>query len=284
MASLTLLRRPEKGGLHLPWMERVGARLRDLDLALPLALTAGGYIPDFLTPPPGSPLTDIDDELALIRATPRRQVNHEIALMDDPPELRSLPTLVELLRAYWERALEPDWPRIRAFLQADIQHRARQLTEAGPGQLFSELHPNCAWHGDHLTVELTFEEDVDLGGRGLLLVPSAFLWEKPKVIINEPWQPTLLYPARGIGTLWCEDGDSDGLGTLLGATRARILAACAAPASTTDLAARLALTPGGVSQHLKVLRGAGLVSAQRAGREVLYARSEAGDALLSAAA
>lgn len=285
-ASLMLLRHPEKAGLHVPWMGRVAPRVADLDLRLPLSLVAAeGYIPDFLTPPPAGPLTDIGEELELIRATPRRQVNAELAAMREPAEIRSLPALVEVLRDYWERALEPDWARIRAFLQADIQHRARQLTEVGPARLFAELHPNCAWHGDHLTVEMcTCFGDVDLDGRGLLLVPSAFLWEKPKVIIDGPWQPTLLYPARGLGTLWCEDCDSAGLESLLGATRARILAACVAPASTTDLARRLDLTPGGVSQHLKVLRGAGLVSAQRAGREVLYARSETGEALLAAAA
>lgn len=267
-------------------MRRIAPGLRDTDLSLPLSLVSGkGYIPDFLTPPPAGPLTDIGEELELIRSTPRKQVNHELSQMDRPADVRSLPGMVEQLRDYWERALEPDWPRIRAFLQADIQHRARQLTEAGPARLFDELHPNCAWHGDHLTVEMCFcAEDVVLGGRGLLLVPSAFLWEKPKVIINDPWQPTLLYPARGIGTLWCEDCDSAGLVSLLGATRARILAAVEAPASTTELADRLQLTPGGVSQHLKVLRGAGLVSAQRAGREVLYARSATAEALLAGAA
>jgi DNA-binding transcriptional ArsR family regulator len=286
VASLILLRHPEKGGLHVPWMRRIAPDLREMDLGLPLSLVSGtGYIPDFLTPPPAGPLTDIGEELALVRSTPRKQVNHELAQMDEPAEVRSLPAMVAQLEDYWDRALEPDWPRVKAFLQADIQHRARQLTEAGPARLFAELHPNCAWHGDHLTVDMCFcADDVILGGRGLLLVPSAFLWEKPKVIINEPWQPTLLYPARGIGTLWCEDCDDDGLVSLLGATRARILSAVAAPASTTELAERLQLSPGGVSQHLKVLRGAGLVSAQRAGREVLYARSETAEALVAGAA
>lgn len=251
-----------------------------------------GYIPDFLTPPPEGPLTDIEEELALIRATPRAQVRREVGAMDRPPLVPSLDALVDTLAAYWDRALEPDWPRIRAFLQADIQHRARVLADVGPARLLASLHPSCEWEGNTLIVRApncvvrapNCDVDVDLGGRGLLLVPSAFLWDKPNTIINEPWQPTLLYPARGIGTLWDEPSSSCALETLLGANRAAVLEACEAPRSTTEIARRLGLTPGGVSQHLKILRGAGLVQAERAGREVLYVRSEAADALLSAAA
>jgi DNA-binding transcriptional ArsR family regulator len=62
-----------------------------------------------------------------------------------------------------------------------------------------------------------------------------------------------------------------------------VLAACDAPRSTTDLARLLGATAGGVSQHLAVLRGAGLASAERAGRNVLYVRTTLGDALIGRA-
>jgi DNA-binding transcriptional ArsR family regulator len=280
-----VLGRPDKGALHMPWMQRVAPRLRGLPLKLPLALAnQEHYIPDFLTPPPSGPLAEIEDELELIRHTPREQVEAELAQMDEPAAIPSLDDLVDTLRAYWVQALEPDWPRIRSFLQADVQHRARLLAEAGPAQLFASLHPRTQWNGDHLTADMCFGADVDLAGRGLLLVPSAFLWEKPKVIVNEPWQPTLLYPARGVGTLWDEPEQSCALESLLGANRAAILEACEAPRSTTEIARRLSLSAGGVSQHLKVLRSAGLVQAERVGREVLYVRSEAADMLVAAAA
>jgi DNA-binding transcriptional ArsR family regulator len=70
---------------------------------------------------------------------------------------------------------------------------------------------------------------------------------------------------------------------LIGATRARILHALDAPRSTTELAAQLTLTPGGVSQHLSVLADAGLVARHRERRVVLYARTPVGDALTGAA-
>lgn len=56
------------------------------------------------------------------------------------------------------------------------------------------------------------------------------------------------------------------------------------PASTTVLARRTGLSVAGVSQCLTALRDAGLVSAHRVGRSVLYARTAAAaETLLEAA-
>ena len=65
--------------------------------------------------------------------------------------------------------------------------------------------------------------------------------------------------------------------------RRQILAFLAQTAlSTTDLAARFSMTPPAVSRHLAVLQGAGLVSAERQGQQVLYRLKR--DALLDALA
>jgi DNA-binding transcriptional ArsR family regulator len=70
------------------------------------------------------------------------------------------------------------------------------------------------------------------------------------------------------------------LSALLGRTRAAMLAALAEPATTSALAARLDVTAGAVSQHLNVLRDAGLVTTARDGRQVLHVRTSRADALL----
>ena len=41
----------------------------------------------------------------------------------------------------------------------------------------------------------------------------------------------------------------------------------------------MGVSAGGVSDHLKVLREAGLITSRREGRLVIYARTEKGDAL-----
>ena len=106
-------------------------------------------------------------------------------------------------------------------------------------------------------------------------------------MFDPPWQPALIYPPRGVGDLWAREAAGDdasgrgraALGDLLGRRRAGILMALAAEATTTELARRLAASPAGVSEHLGVLRRAGLVRARRDGRSVLYSRTVAGDVL-----
>lgn len=68
---------------------------------------------------------------------------------------------------------------------------------------------------------------------------------------------------------------------LLGAPRAKLLMLLSEPASTTELASRLGVTPGAVSQHLRVLSEAGLTARARHGRLVLYSRSALGGALVA---
>jgi DNA-binding transcriptional ArsR family regulator len=103
-------------------------------------------------------------------------------------------------------------------------------------------------------------------------------------MFDPPWQPALIYSPRGVGELWAPAGnDPASLGELLGRRRAGILVALGAEASTTELARRLAASPAGVSEHLGVLRRAGLVRARREGRAVLYSRTAAGDVLTAPA-
>jgi DNA-binding transcriptional ArsR family regulator len=53
--------------------------------------------------------------------------------------------------------------------------------------------------------------------------------------------------------------------------------------STTQVARELGLSAASVSEHLSVLRRAGLVTARRSGRSVLYQRTVFGTELLGAA-
>jgi hypothetical protein len=82
VASVRALRDPGAHALHLPWVETARPRLAGIDLG-PIEVLLygrGGYTPDFLTPPPSTPLPDLDDELARLRATPPREVRRELLL------------------------------------------------------------------------------------------------------------------------------------------------------------------------------------------------------------
>jgi len=293
--SVRALEHPDAKALHLPWVIETRERVADLDMALLHALhPAKAYTPDFIDPPPRGPLGELEEGLAEMLATPPEQVRRELRraydgralpavlepLLEDPR--RALPALADLARDYWERALAPHWPRIRALLEGDILYRARQLADGGAQRLFADIHPEVSFAEDTLRIDMPYELTADLAGRGLLFVPSAFTWPRPATAAEPPWQPFLVYPARGIGGLW-EPGRAAppaALAALLGARRATVLAALHAPRSTTELANALELSPGSVSQHLSVLRDAGLVHGHRVGRAVLYVRSPTGESLV----
>ncbi|MFE9101668.1 DUF5937 family protein [Actinomadura geliboluensis] len=292
--SLRVLADPSGHALHLPWVRTVRPRLRGLGLG-PLHEVVGpaGYIPDFLTPPPGTPLPDLAEELGIVRATPPEVVAAELRwtefgtrpgatrlAMAATPE-RTLAHLADLLERYWEVAVEPFWPRVRDLLEGDVLRRTGALAAEGAAGVFGDLHEAVSWRAGTLTVDRRWTFRGELAGRGMLLVPSAFVWPHVSVMMP-PYQPMLSYPPRGVATLWetgRPDERRDALAALIGRRRAELLAALARPAATTDLARRLGVTPGAVSQHLGVLRACGLVTGHRMGRRVLYVRTPAGDAL-----
>jgi DNA-binding transcriptional ArsR family regulator len=280
VASVRVLKTAAEHPLHHPWVSRVRVDPGPLLAAL--------------VPVPTVPLPDLDLELAALRATPPDQVRENLDGLPGarPPALDPLYTdpvagldrLVEEIRAYWDSALAPYWPRILTLLQGDILHRARRLTEGGTDRLFADLDPRIRWDSDTLYVANdNVDRSVRLGGRGLLLVPSVFVWPRVFAKLDPPWQPVLRYAPRGVGVLWesATTAPSAALAGVLGRSRAELLTALDAPASTLDLARRTGLTPGGVSQHLTALKAAGLVSAHRAGRFVLYARTSVAEELIT---
>jgi DNA-binding transcriptional ArsR family regulator len=294
IASIYALRDPVRHAVHRPWAEWARPRVADLDLALLDAATPFGteFWPVFVEPPPAAPRTDIDAELARVAATPPDMVRAELAhaypdgaprpFLEDPAA--ALATLVVQMRAFWDAVLEPWWPRIVAALEAEVAARARRLADEGPRAAFADLHPTVEWEAGTLCVRPTLRSpaDVDLAGRGLLLVPAAFTWPLVWPRPDPPWDPALVYPPPGIADLWSSgDPRHPALEALLGRRRARVLLELERPGSTLDLARRLAVSAGGVSDHLKVLREAGLVTGRREGRQVIYARTAKGDALVS---
>jgi DNA-binding transcriptional ArsR family regulator len=282
---------------HEPWLQLVRARAARLDLTPLLAvLPQRGYVPDFLTPPPRVPGPRLRDQLAEIRATAPAQVAREVercrqtvdderhrrllgSLLTDPECARD--QLAARLHDAWAGLVAPFWVRIRTLLDRDIEERSRTLARHGLRRVFEELHPKVRWTKRGLSLADRSSRTVEVDSRGLLLMPSAYLWPHIAAIIEEPWLPTIIYPAAGIAELWQAPVAPPGaLGRLLGRTRALVLTALDRPLSTTALAALTGLSPAGASRHLLALRDAGLVSAARHGHEVRYCRTDLGSALL----
>ena len=175
--SRRLLDDPAAGALHLPWVVEALERTADLDLSLLRALDPTGvYTPDFVSPPPDTPLAELEDELAVVAATPPEQARAEVerSYRRKPPlpavlepfvadPAAGLAEVVALLRVYWERALAPHWPRVRALLEGDVLHRARQMADGGAERLFADVDPTVSWADGVLSIDKgSVEQDVDL--------------------------------------------------------------------------------------------------------------------------
>ena len=290
--------------LHAPWALDAAAAARGLDLSVLRVLqTSNVYNPDFIHPLPAGPFTNLESDLAIMLATPEEQIRAEVVgafdgeaiprvlggFVDEPRA--AVERLARLMRAYWDAALQPYWGRVRALLEHDIRYRARQMADGGLEALFDDLDPQVSWCDGVLLIQKQTERDempsrcarssLELDERGLLLIPSVFAWPHVLLVSEPPWQPTLIYPARGVGMLWERDEVApDALAKLLGRNRAAVLLALDSPRTTTELAGLLALSGGGVSQQLSVLAEAGLVRGQRVRRHVLYSRTAGGETLV----
>ena len=268
-----------------PWLARrgeAGRRLRGPHLQF---LThSGTYIPDFLTPKPRAPVERFGEEITRLLLTPHAQVREEVRQLTSPvdPGLlavyvedpgRALKGLAEELTRFWQEVIEPDWPRLRAVLEADVQYRSRQLAQGGPAHLLAELHARVRYGAGQAWPRPD--------GQGLTLVPSVFAWPDGYMVYAQASPFTFAYPARGTAELWQPwPAPPAPLSALMGETAARLLLALEEPRTTTGLSALLGGSASGVSPHLHRLRDLGLATSTRQGKQVWYGWTERGQALI----
>ncbi|MGI5180999.1 DUF5937 family protein [Dactylosporangium sp. CA-152071] len=296
VSSVRVADHAERMRMHQPWVRSVRGGVSALRLELLRAVLGDPrYVPEFLAPAPDRMDTRFGDELARVRSTPGEVVRAQLDLLGRPlPEAllplyedpeRHLGRLAAEIQAYWQVAIEPVWSRLAGLLDAEIGHRADQLTSGGIVRLLGNLHPELEYAEDALRVLWpTWQSRSRLEGAGLLLVPCVFAW--PSLLVDtSPECPALIYSPRGVGQVW--EGAArvavPPVADLLGRSRAALLVKLDLPLSTTQVARDLGLSAASVSEHLSVLRRSGLVTSRRSGRQVLYQRTALGTDLLGAA-
>ncbi|MEU3712677.1 helix-turn-helix domain-containing protein [Streptomyces catenulae] len=190
------------------------------------------------------------------------------------------------LTAVWRAAVAPYWDRLRAYLEAECEARGRIMMAGGAEQLLATLHPRTVWRAPVLEIPGGPDEDIRLGGRGLVLVPSVFLHRAARLMTPPAGGPPVLAfaappDAARAAALWEEsDPPSQSLGALVGQTRAAALRALRATCTTGQLADQLGISAAGASQHTAVLRETGLITTRRIRNTVLHTVTPLGVALL----
>lgn len=248
---------------------------------------------DFITPTPtGQALTEqtFDDELRRIRDTPPEAVRADLLVSLDGP----LPALLadrddlpgraaDVVEWVWSETVLPYWPRRRRLIEADVVARTAQLSRGGWASALGDMRRGMRWlGGSRLQISTRADRSQEIPGARLMFVPvtpgqSWVSWDADRYAV--------VYPCAG--TL-ADDGGRppvpEPLRALLGPGRAGVLALLGSPTSTTHLVALTGQGLGSVGRHLRVLLDAGLIGRRRAGRSVLYFRTEAGEVLVNAPA
>jgi DNA-binding transcriptional ArsR family regulator len=284
--SLYVLHSGQVPLLHRGWFDQIRTGLRHADMPVLRAIVPAPrpHVASFLLAGARKPSTSIDVQLAAVAgcSTARLRADLEVVWRGDLPddtkqvlEHGGGPRIAEALQQYWQVAIEPFWPQIRAVLDADVAYRASRLARGGIEALLTDLHPELELAEHAIEVQSSAAgSEHELRGAGLLLMPCMFAWPHVMIDIDAGNAPSITYAPRGIGELWPQtapsDRSPDALADLLGRTRAAILRAVTLPKSTSDLAVELDQSMPAVSAHLAVLRRSGLVSSWRVGRRVLY--------------
>jgi DNA-binding transcriptional ArsR family regulator len=290
---------PQRQRYHRAWLSTVDVSAATAALPALLALNpVAGWVPDFLAPMPRAARSTFERELSAVQRYPLRRVAEDLrrSLESEPTPSRAgvvgplikQPALARRqltseLRYAWDNLLAPWWDQVDTLISSDIAYRSQQIADHGSGATIDDLHPNIRRTGDHLSVRGGEATTVPLGGRGLALMPCAFAWPNVIVVHEPPWEPTLVYPARGIADLWtAPHPPPPGLSAVLGNTRALLLDDLDQARTTTGLSRRHGLSPAATSEQLTRLKAANLIIGQRRGKEVLYRRSALGSQLVRA--
>jgi DNA-binding transcriptional ArsR family regulator len=280
------------------WRARAVDALSGRRLGLLAIVTRGGphgYVPDFPRPEPAGFVSDVDAVLHRVATAPPEQVRHELAQAvgggswDHTPAHRAPRLLLaamergeaymaeriaDELAQFWHAALAPQWPRIRARLEGDVNTRATAIAQHGIIDTVNHLAVNLRWDDGALTVHLSAanRHRLHFPAEAAFLVPSYFAPRAAYCAGDVPSSPVprtplIVYPA-------CPDSSAEpAQEQLIGVTRTRILAELAQPLSTGDLAKRLYLSPSTISYHLQILHRAGRVQRTRHSHRVLYQRT-----------
>jgi DNA-binding transcriptional ArsR family regulator len=284
MLELKLVAHGLRRGIRASW----GARWRHRALAAipmsarPTVRQIGGHFSWALSPTLAVG-ADLDEGMETFLGLGRKRLREEMALYFSAPN-SGVPllsryafdgdrdageALLHGTRAAFTAAVQPYWVDIQANHHSELARHGRLLACRGVGATLTTVIPGARWHGDCMMIDSPQDRTVRLGGRGVLITPTAF-WTGPPLVGELPDQPVLLaYPAPAELSIRVGAG-SDSLAAILGGTRAAVLRLLATEHTTGDIARQLGISAASASEHSAALRAARLISSRRDGKAVIH--------------
>lgn len=225
--------------------------------------------------------TDIDEALDTVLRFGRQRVREDLALFYSAPnsgvpawsryaaDAAAGRVLLRGMRTAFTAAVQPYWADVRENHHSELAQHGRLLACRGLRVALTTVIPGASWCGDCLCIDSPQDSTVRLGGRGLVITPTAF-WTGPPLVGELPDQPVLLaYPAPAVLSIRV-GAEPDSLAAILGATRAAVLQLLITEHTTGDIARQLGISAASASQHSAALRAARLVSSHRDGKAVIH--------------
>jgi DNA-binding transcriptional ArsR family regulator len=282
------------GGPDSGWRRLIEQRGPALDLADLAPYTCRDGFPGFLTSGLRNPAPAFSDQVDEVRSVPLDKVRRDVLEMFpghvpaafqpflDSPRA-ALDRLCRALLMYWDRVVRPSWPKIERFLDREILKQGYALATRDARTALNGVHPAIKVDGAELRLLVGHEHDATaLNGRGLMLTPLLSAQGGILADLHGSEHVKIGYAAPGAEEFWCgSTREVDGLGKLLGPSRARVLLELRRKVTTTALSNELFLAPATVSAYLTELSSLGLVDRTRNGRWVHYALNTKGEALVA---
>lgn len=250
------------------------AGLRRMDVAHFTRLTAyacaGGYT-GLAVDRIASDAGQRDALLTAARAGSVERVELARALLDDPARFQA--DLADFLADCEAHFFAATWRDVEARVSVARDQYADRLAHEDLATALAAMSDTAEVHDGprRVVVDKFHHSVVRVGDEGLVLVPSWYGWPHLTVKHEPGLTPVLQFPVSGRGRAMPRQALRRRLDALSDPGRLRICRLIVRePLSTTALAERTQMTSPQVSRHLRRLRDAGLVRAERDGRFVYY--------------
>jgi len=231
---------------------------------------------------------DLDTFATELAAAAPRAIPSWLAGLRDG-ERAALRRLARAISLAHERLVAPYAAAFEGLVRSSREHTTRSLGERGVTETLARL-TRGSWTGSTLHLPGAGlwsglpEVRGRLNGQGMLLCPTVLCTTPvPYFPLAADLPAVLLHPVPRPGRLGAAEPAEPAGDRLLGRTRTAVLAATAdrpKGRSTAEVAARVGVAAGTASEHLTVLRGAGLVASARHGHRMVHVVTPEGQRLL----